>query len=176
MEEIRDECEGMYSSSYYPVAIVLGLTLDAVMKILYEDTKPWDEQDGLSDYVLELKRQYPNELIDPDTPPPREVVKAVYFLKQQHLPASLLGEWQFPLPSIEAFNTSPTPCSNASVTQITSTGTESSTPPPTLSSPSHPVSLSVSALAEEFSTEDIRARGQDRSLSYRPLLKSHKET
>lgn len=175
MEEIRDECEGMHSSSYYPVAIALGLELDAVMKILYEDTKPWSEQDGLSDYVLELKRQYPNEPIDPDTPPPRELVKAVYFLRQQHLPASLLGEWQFPLPSIDAFNSSPAPCSDALVAQVTSTGAESSITPSTPPLPSHLVSLSVSAPAGEFPAEDIRARGQGSGLSYQPQLKSHKE-
>ncbi|KAF2732922.1 hypothetical protein EJ04DRAFT_577998 [Polyplosphaeria fusca] len=38
----------------------------------------------------------PDEVVDPDAVPPAALVKAIQYLRQEHLPGCLLGEFQFP--------------------------------------------------------------------------------
>ena len=92
----------MYRSVYEPALTLLRLEETALAAILEDNASIW-ETNEIPEHLLELKRLRPNQVIDPDTPPPREVVKAIHFLKQEHLPASLLGEWQFPLPKADLF-------------------------------------------------------------------------
>jgi hypothetical protein len=63
-----------------------------------ENGELWNE---VPPHLARLKREHPDEPIDPETPPQREIIEAIKFLQQQHLPGSLLGKWQFPLPGIE---------------------------------------------------------------------------
>jgi hypothetical protein len=63
----------------------------------------WTETGEIPEHLLRTKRAYPNKIIDPEEPPQAEIVKAIKYLKQVHLPGSLLGKWQFPLPDIEVF-------------------------------------------------------------------------
>ncbi|CAO2653637.1 Nn.00g030480.m01.CDS01 [Neocucurbitaria sp. VM-36] len=94
---------GTYYDSYHPVKCLLGLSQSEFKTIQDENCQVWNVEDDIPRYLLEFRRLHLNEIIDPDTPPEREVVKAIRFLRQELLPGSLLGEWQFPLPSIEAF-------------------------------------------------------------------------
>lgn len=102
IEQIRDDFQpGTYYDSYHPVRCLLGLSQSAFKKILDENSKVWNIEDDVPLYLREFKRLHPDDVIDPDMPPERELVKAIRFLRQEHLPGSLLGEWQFPFPSIE---------------------------------------------------------------------------
>lgn len=67
-----------------------------------ENAEVWETGDDIPAYYRELRIKHPNMIIDPDEPPPAEVVKAIRFLKQQSLPGGLLGEWHA-LPPIEVF-------------------------------------------------------------------------
>ncbi|KAF1940548.1 hypothetical protein EJ02DRAFT_423884 [Clathrospora elynae] len=107
IEQIRDEFSGTYYESYLPVRRILNLTESALRDILGENSDHWHVEDDIPRHSKEFHRLYPNEIVDPDEPPKREVVKAIRYLKQQSLPGSLLGEWQTPLPAIEVFR-SPT--------------------------------------------------------------------
>lgn len=109
MNEIADECLGVYNSNYYPVVSLLNINAGELNTIIKENNEPFYGDSELPAHILEIKRQFPSDPIDPDTPPPREIVKAIKYLKQNHLPGSLLGEWQFPMPRVEAFNPLPTP-------------------------------------------------------------------
>ncbi|KAF2796991.1 hypothetical protein K505DRAFT_415371 [Melanomma pulvis-pyrius CBS 109.77] len=109
MDEIADECVGVYNSNYYPVVSLLNINTSELSTIIKENNELFYGDDELPAHILELKRQFPNDPIDPDTPPPQEIVKAIKYLMQNHLPCSLLGEWQFPMPRVEAFNPLPTP-------------------------------------------------------------------
>ncbi|KAJ4364580.1 hypothetical protein N0V83_009176 [Neocucurbitaria cava] len=102
IEQIRDDFQpGTYYDSYHPVRCLLGLSQPAFKKIFDENSKVWLIEEDVPMYLREFKRLHPDDIIDPDMPPEREVVKAIRFLGQEHLPGSLLGEWQFPFPSIE---------------------------------------------------------------------------
>ena len=68
-----------------------------------ENSQVWTVDDEIPLHMRQHKRLYPNDIIDPDEPPAREKVKAIKFLMQSHLPGSFLGEWQYPLPSVEVF-------------------------------------------------------------------------
>ncbi|KAF1850654.1 uncharacterized protein K460DRAFT_350683 [Cucurbitaria berberidis CBS 394.84] len=108
IEQIRDDFPpGTYYDSYHPVQCLLGLSQSALKIILDENSAMWTVEDNVPKYLRDYKKLHPDKIIDPDAPPPREVVKAIKFLKQAHLPGSLLGEWQFPLPSIEVFRPPP---------------------------------------------------------------------
>jgi len=65
------------------------------VRIIAENGKVWN---STPIYLLEYKRHHPDDPIDPDMPPAREIVKAIRFLRQHHLAGNLLGEWQMPLP------------------------------------------------------------------------------
>jgi hypothetical protein len=103
IEEICEEVKGLYHSYYEPVRYLLSLGSPGDQKlqaILEENRAPWNDMDDIPAFLLELKRANPDQPVDPDTPPPDATLKAVRYLKQRHLPASLLGEWQFTLPSL----------------------------------------------------------------------------
>ncbi|KAF2849723.1 hypothetical protein T440DRAFT_124797 [Plenodomus tracheiphilus IPT5] len=104
IDSIRDEFPpGSYHDPYFPVQIILGLTYSQLSQIIAENIEVWNSDEEIIPHLRELKQQYPDEGIDPDLPPPLEVVRAIKFLKQNHLAGNLLGEWQLPLPSAECF-------------------------------------------------------------------------
>jgi len=69
-----------------------------------ENNHVWND-DEIPEHLQRLKRMNPDAAIDPEMSPEAGVVRAIKFLKQQHLPGSLLGEWQMPLPNVEVFRT-----------------------------------------------------------------------
>ena len=81
--------------------MILGVPDSVFARARAEDSKPWNDQDGLPRHLMEYKRLHPDAIIDPEMPPESARVQAIKFLKLRHLPGSLLGEWQYPLPSIE---------------------------------------------------------------------------
>ncbi|KAL6703368.1 hypothetical protein ACN47E_009710 [Coniothyrium glycines] len=95
--------EGLYHDTFHPVKVILGLSGSAFSAIQSEDSKPWNVEDPLPKHVEDYKMRNRNMMVDPDSPPPAEIVQAIKFLRQEHLPCSLLGEWQYPLPPIEVF-------------------------------------------------------------------------
>lgn len=70
-----------------------------------KNSEVWTVDADIPTHIQLRKRRHPQDIINPDEPPQREVVKAIKFLKQNNLPGSLLGEWQYPLPSIEVIQT-----------------------------------------------------------------------
>jgi hypothetical protein len=71
--------------------------------VSYDDDEMWTTVEDIPEHLLRYRREQPHAVVDPDYPPPRELVKAIRFLKQEHLPGSLLGEWQFDVPDLEVF-------------------------------------------------------------------------
>lgn len=103
IEQIRDEFPvGSFYDSYHPVQVILQLSKSELTRIINDNGKDWGE-DEIPEYLQEYKRHHPNEAIDPDLPPPCEVVKAIKFLKQSHLAGNLLGIWQTPLPATKVY-------------------------------------------------------------------------
>ncbi|KAF1830116.1 hypothetical protein BDW02DRAFT_601950 [Decorospora gaudefroyi] len=100
IDQIRDDFpKGTYLDSYYPVARLLGLTRKELNSIILRNNGDWgDFEEDFHAYFDFLKRNNPDGIVDPEQPPPKEVVKAIRFLKQHSLPGSLLGCWQYPLP------------------------------------------------------------------------------
>lgn len=88
IDEIRDEGSNTYASDYVPVLSLLRLEKDSLMSIINENIQVWYNQDDIPEYLRQLKREHPEEPVDPDTPPPHEVMKAINYLKQEHLPGS----------------------------------------------------------------------------------------
>jgi hypothetical protein len=86
---------------YHSVKWLLGLSNMTLKTIMEENDRVWDE---IPEHLLRLKRENPGIVLDEDTPPERAIVIAIKFLKQNHLPGSLLGRWQMPLPDIEVFH------------------------------------------------------------------------
>jgi hypothetical protein len=104
IEEIHKNFpEGAFYDSYLPVKTILELSNSTLKSIMEENAKIWNVEDEIPGYLLRYKRENPEVAIDPDDPPPQEVVRAIKYLKQMHLPGTLLGEWQFPLPDLEVF-------------------------------------------------------------------------
>ncbi|KAF2870858.1 hypothetical protein BDV95DRAFT_70080 [Massariosphaeria phaeospora] len=98
IDQLIDECPNAPGGLYGPVMRLLHIPDRAVLdKILAENSDVHD----IPQYIWDLKEEFPDKPIDPDMPPPEEVVKAIKYLRQEHLPASLLGEWQFRLPRVE---------------------------------------------------------------------------
>lgn len=103
IDQITDDIpEGVFHDTYLPVKFLLGLSDSALKEIMEENENIWPSEE-VPDHLQKLKAANPNAAIDPETPPARRLVRAIVFLQQQHLPASLLGEWQFPLPSTQVF-------------------------------------------------------------------------
>lgn len=102
IEEIKDDFSpGTYLSSFYPVSCILNITKTKLDTIIAENAAVWETEAEIPNYFKDYRRRYPNAIIDPDEPPPTEVVKAIRFLRQQRLPVSLLGEWQtLPVPEV----------------------------------------------------------------------------
>lgn len=94
---------GTYHDFYHPAKYLLGLPQSDFEKIMSENRKGWYDENDIPKYLRDLKRLYPNQAVDPDSPPACEIVKAIIFLKQNHFPGELLGEWQDALPSVEVF-------------------------------------------------------------------------
>ncbi|KAH7385416.1 hypothetical protein DE146DRAFT_636009 [Phaeosphaeria sp. MPI-PUGE-AT-0046c] len=93
---------GTYHDGYLPVRHLLQINNSTFQKIAQENAHVWENEE-MPAHLLRLKKQNPDKAIDPDTPPQTGVVHAIRYLQQMHLPGSLLGEWQFPLPDIEVF-------------------------------------------------------------------------
>jgi hypothetical protein len=89
-----------YPDGYLPVKTILGLSAMDLKSIMDEND---EDQNYLPPHLIKLKRNNPNQPIDTDMPPQYRIVEAIKFLKEQKLPGSLLGMWQFPLPEIEVF-------------------------------------------------------------------------
>ncbi|OCL14758.1 hypothetical protein AOQ84DRAFT_402249, partial [Glonium stellatum] len=90
IDQIYGESNGLYFDGYYPVKCLLNLdekTLEAIMK---ENSAIWDNPPH---HILGIKARNPSQVIDPDTPPPGAIRYAFKFLRQEGLPASLLGQW-----------------------------------------------------------------------------------
>ena len=101
IQQIYDDFpDDAYYDRYFPVKWLLKLSDMTLKTFIEENDEVWDD---IPEHLLRFKRENPDAIIDPDMPPAREVVKAIRFLKQQHLPGSLLGEWQLPLPDLEVF-------------------------------------------------------------------------
>lgn len=95
--------KGDWHDGYLPVRHLCQINQSTFDKIMEENARVWETQDEIPAHLLRLKQQNPGKAIDPDTPPQTGVVHAIRWLKQMHLPGSLLGEWQFPLPNVEVF-------------------------------------------------------------------------
>ncbi|KAF2196431.1 hypothetical protein GQ43DRAFT_257392 [Delitschia confertaspora ATCC 74209] len=91
MEAIQEEGSRTYDSGWWCVRRLLNLSDYDVRDIIKENSDGWD---GISKHLVQLKAIYPDKPIDPSIPPPREIFRAAKFLREQGLPASLLGEWQ----------------------------------------------------------------------------------
>jgi hypothetical protein len=105
IEQIRGDIPtGKYLDSYHPVARILNLTKNELHTIMAENSHVWSD-DEIPRHFLEHRRKNPDAIIDPDEPPPSEIVKAIRYLKQSSFPGSLLGEWQKleSLPTTEVF-------------------------------------------------------------------------
>ncbi|RAR02046.1 FMI2 protein [Stemphylium lycopersici] len=101
IEEIQtDFPEATYKTPFYPAQRILNLSTEQLVTIMSGNAQVWETDDDIPAWYREQKRKHPTVIIDPDEPPPAEVVKAIRFLKQQSLPGSLLGEWHA-LPPIE---------------------------------------------------------------------------
>lgn len=93
---------GTWHDGYPPVRHLLQINSSTFQRIVEENAHVWETEE-IPAHLLRLKQQNPGKAIDPDTPPQTGVVHAIRYLQQMHLPGSLLGEWQFPLPNIEVF-------------------------------------------------------------------------
>ncbi|RMZ70023.1 hypothetical protein GMOD_00000056 [Pyrenophora seminiperda CCB06] len=88
--------------TWYPVQCILRLTRERLAWIIKKNSEPWSTFKDIPEYFRELRRKYPDAILDPEEAPPEQVVRAIKFLKQQRLPVTLLGE-HVTLPSKEAF-------------------------------------------------------------------------
>ncbi|CBX99125.1 predicted protein [Plenodomus lingam JN3] len=101
IERIRDELvPRKYHDPYHPVQVILELNHTQLAQSMADSCEVWST---IPEHLLEYRRLNPLAHVDPDTPPPRELVRAIGYLKQNHLAGNLLGEWQMPLPSAECF-------------------------------------------------------------------------
>jgi hypothetical protein len=94
---------GTYRDSYHPVRCILQIseaTLDAIMS---DNSVVWTKLSQVPKHLVEKKRANFSAVVDPEEPTQSDLVNAIKFLKQLHLPGSLLGKWQFPLPDVEVF-------------------------------------------------------------------------
>ncbi|KAI4649355.1 hypothetical protein J4E93_003672 [Alternaria ventricosa] len=95
IEQIKDDfITGTYISRFYPVCCILNLSKAKLDTIMAENAAVWETEAEIPQYFKDYRKRYPQAIIDPDEPPPSEVVRAIRFLRQQRLPVSLLGEWQ----------------------------------------------------------------------------------
>ncbi|KAI4927187.1 uncharacterized protein J4E92_006353 [Alternaria infectoria] len=95
IEQIKDDfIPGTYISRFYPVCCILSLSKAKLDTIMAENAAVWETEAEIPQYFKDYRKRYSNAIIDPDEPPPTEVVRAIRFLRQQRLPVSLLGEWQ----------------------------------------------------------------------------------
>ncbi|KAH8725679.1 hypothetical protein GQ44DRAFT_796839 [Phaeosphaeriaceae sp. PMI808] len=104
IDQIHDDpsARGFYDP-YHTVKWLIGLSGINLKTIMDENDEVWIDINDVPEHLLRFKRENPDVVLDPDTPPALEVVKAIRYLKQKHFPGSLLGSWQMPLPDLEAF-------------------------------------------------------------------------
>ncbi|EOA86150.1 uncharacterized protein SETTUDRAFT_28548 [Exserohilum turcica Et28A] len=103
IEEIQADFTDIYHGSpFYPAQRILNLEMEKLVAIMKENMEVWTTEDEIPKYFQQYRRRHPDAIIDPDEPPPAEVVRAIRFLRQQSLPGSLLGEWHI-LPPVEVF-------------------------------------------------------------------------
>jgi hypothetical protein len=104
MDEVHDAFPaGSYHDSYHPVRCILQISKTTLKAIMSDNSVIWTKQAQIPKHLLSKKKADPHAVIDPEEPTQSDVVKAIKFLKQLHLPGSLLGKWQFPLPNVEVF-------------------------------------------------------------------------
>lgn len=105
IDEIQADFTGLgYIDAFYPVQRILKLKRAKLARIMNDNGEVWETAD-IPLYYRELRKGNPDAIIDPEQPPPAQVVRAIMFLKQKSLPCSLLGEWQV-LPAVEVFHPS----------------------------------------------------------------------
>ncbi|KAF2713197.1 hypothetical protein K504DRAFT_498013 [Pleomassaria siparia CBS 279.74] len=156
IDEIKGEVEGEYTNNYFPCVSLLNISAGGLQKIIRLNMDPWHETDENPEHLMELKRRNPGVPINPDMPPQTDLVNAIRYLRQEHLPASLLGEWQFPLPDRQAFSNVLEAMAPAASTSG-SAGTSSSTLPSSPVSPYDPLGTSPAAMHEIKSEDPIRS-------------------
>ncbi|PSN71296.1 hypothetical protein BS50DRAFT_631279 [Corynespora cassiicola Philippines] len=109
--EMCGEVEGIHLyDHFYPAKFLLNLSNRGIQKAM-EETDFRDDKHF--DLRMAKKGQKPEDSIDPEEPLGFEVVDAIKYLKQKHLPASLLGKWQLPLPDEDIFKDPATKASYA---------------------------------------------------------------
>jgi hypothetical protein len=142
---------------------LLRLDKDSLSFIIKKNNDVWNDAE-VPEHLLHLKQEHPDLPIDPDMPPTWEVAKAIYFLKQEHLPASLLGEWQYPIPPEIKSLGQPLPPAITMFASSTSIDTQASAPiiPESdsgcpFSSPTTPVTWKISS-TNTYSGLDKRAQ------------------
>ncbi|KAF2122189.1 hypothetical protein BDV96DRAFT_640252 [Lophiotrema nucula] len=101
MDRIREQVPlNTFTDSQYHFYRLLRINGPAELSIIYEgNAQGWPDDIDVPHHLAELKRLHPGMILDPDLPPPLDLIKAVHFLMQHRLPGSLLGEWQFQLPN-----------------------------------------------------------------------------
>jgi hypothetical protein len=101
IDAIKDSFpEDSFFDSYMPVKWLLKLSDMQLKTIMEENDVVWDE---IPQHLQAIKNAHPELVLDEGTPSERAIVDTIRFLKQERLPSSLLGRWQFPLPDIEVF-------------------------------------------------------------------------
>lgn len=79
------------------------------LSMLLSSRYPNNATTQIPQHLLEWKHLNPGKVVDPEMPPPTETMRAILYLKQEHLPAGLLGQWQYPLPDFKL----PTDCDDS---------------------------------------------------------------
>jgi hypothetical protein len=95
--------EGIYHDHYLPVQWILQISYKALRNIMTDNDRTWATVVDIPEHLVGCRSEHSGIPIDPDCPPARELVQAIRFLKQEHLPVNILGEWQFKLPDLEVF-------------------------------------------------------------------------
>ncbi|KAH7128596.1 hypothetical protein B0J11DRAFT_613762 [Dendryphion nanum] len=90
IEEILEGTAGVYTDNSVAVRYLLHIDQDLLKLILAENADP---HLPVSPHLLQKKLDCPELVIDPDEPSSLDLAKAIFFLKNERLPASLLGEW-----------------------------------------------------------------------------------
>ncbi|CAE7027215.1 hypothetical protein PTT_10951 [Pyrenophora teres f. teres 0-1] len=107
IDQILQDVAGVgHTDTFHPVQRLLKITRTELFDIIEKNSRVWDTEEDIPLYYRKLKRENPDAIIDPDQPPPAQVVRAIKFLKQEHLPGDLLGKWST-LPSVQVFTEYP---------------------------------------------------------------------
>jgi hypothetical protein len=93
IEEIRVEALETYVLGSAAVKALLGLSDFELQTYIDECCTPWQDPEDFPNHIRSLSRC--GKVVDPDQPPTQAVLQAIFYLRQNHLPGSLLGDWQF---------------------------------------------------------------------------------